>query len=99
MFLDHLNNLNDTGNEKVMMQVADEDGLELLDLKLKIVEGKINTDVYTKPTNSFTYVPPSACYPYKNIQNVPKGMALRLGHILTLMKSIINVPVNIKIIL
>ena len=49
------------------MQVADETVLEFLDLKLKIVKGKINVDVYSKPTNSFTYVLPSTCYPYKNI--------------------------------
>ena len=60
------------------MQVADENGIEFLDLKLKIVEGEINADVYSKPTNSFTHVLPSTCYPYKNIRNVPKGIALRL---------------------
>ena len=38
------------------MQVADENGLEFLDLKLKIIEGKINIDVCPKPTDSFTYV-------------------------------------------
>ena len=59
------------------MPVADENGIEFLDLKLKIVEGKINVNVHSKPTNSFTYELPSA----------------------TLMKSIIKVPVNIKIIL
>ena len=63
------------------MQVADENGIEFLDLKLKIVEGKINADVYSKPTNSFTHVLPSTCYPYKNIRNVPKGIALRLWRI------------------
>ena len=37
--------------------------------------------MYSKPTNSFTYVLPSTCYPYKNIRNVPKGIALRLQSI------------------
>ena len=63
------------------MQVVDENGLAFLDLKLKIVEGKRNVDVYSKPTNSFTYVLPSTCYPYKNIQNAPKGITLRLWRI------------------
>ena len=40
-----------------------------------------NVAVYSKPTNSFTYVLPSTCYPYKNMQNVPKGITLRLWHI------------------
>ena len=60
------------------MQVVNENGLEFFDLKLKIVEGKINTDLYSKITNSFTYALPSTYYPYKNIRNAPKGIALRL---------------------
>ena len=81
LFLDYLNNLDDTGKIKLTMQIAEENGLEFLDLKLKIVEGKVNVDVYSKPTNSFTYVLPSTCYPYKNIRNIPKGIALRLRRI------------------
>ena len=64
-----------------MTQVAEENGLEFLDLKLKIVERKINVDIYSKPTNSFAYALPSTCYSYKDIQNVPKGIALGLWHI------------------
>ena len=78
LFLHYFNNLDDTGKIKFTMQVVDENGLAFLDLKLKIVEGKRNVDVYSKPTNSFTYVLPSTCYPYKNIQNAPKGITLRL---------------------
>ena len=37
--------------------------------------------MFVKPTNSFTYVLPSTCYPKKNINNVPKGIALRLRRI------------------
>ena len=40
------------------MQAAGDDGLEFLDLKLKMVNGKISVDVFSKPTNSFTYVLP-----------------------------------------
>ena len=60
------------------MQAAEDDGLGFLDLKLKMVNGKISVDVFSKPTNSFTYVLPSTCYPNRNIRNVPKGIALRL---------------------
>ena len=63
------------------MQSADDNGLEFLDLKLKIQNGKISVDVYSKPTNSFTYVMPSTCYPRKNINNAPRGIALRLKRI------------------
>ena len=46
-----------------------------------MVNGKISVDVFSKPTNSFTYVLPSTCYPNRNIRNVPKGIALRLRRI------------------
>ena len=81
LYLDYLNNLDDIGKIKFTMQVAEENGLEFLDLKLKIDERKINVDMYSKPTNSFAYVLPSTCYSYKDIQNVPKGIALGLWHI------------------
>ena len=34
--------------------------------------------MYAKPTNSFTYVLLSTCYPKNSINKVPKGVALRL---------------------
>ena len=80
-FLEHLNTMDKTGKIKFAMEVAGENGLEFLDLKLKIVEGKIKVDVYAKPTNSFSYTTPSTCYPKNNICNIPKGIALRLRRI------------------
>ena len=80
-FLEHLNTMDKTGKIKFTMEVAGENGLEFLDLKLKIVEGKIKVDVYAKPTNSFSYTKPSTCFPKNNICNIPKGIALRLRRI------------------
>ena len=80
LFLDYLDNLDDFGKIKFTMQVSDDNGLEFINLKFKIVDRKITVDVYSKPTNSFTYVLPS-CYPCKNIRNVPKGITLRLRRI------------------
>ena len=54
LFLDYLDNLDDTGKIKFTMHVSDENEFEFLNLKFKIVEGKITVDVYSKPTNSFT---------------------------------------------
>ena len=49
---------------------------EFLDLNLHINEhNKICVDVYAKPTNSFTYLLPSACYPKNSINKIPKGIA------------------------
>ena len=64
------------------MDVADQEkSLEFLDLRIKCVDGKLSVDVFTKSTNSFTYEKPSTCYPRKSINNVPRGIALRLGRI------------------
>ena len=64
------------------MEIANQEiGLEFLDLRIKCVEGKLSVDVFAKPTNSFTYVKPSTCYKRKNINNVPRGIALRLRRI------------------
>ena len=46
-----------------------------------MVNGKISVDVFSKLTNSFTYVLPCPCYPNRKIKNVPKGIALRLRRI------------------
>ena len=81
-FLDYLNNIDETGKIKFTMQIADEvNGLEFLDLKIKCLNGKLLADLYSKLTNSFTYVLPSTCYPMKNINKVPQGIALRLRRI------------------
>ena len=37
--------------------------------------------VHSKPTNSFTYVLPTTCYPKKSINNIPHGIALPLRRI------------------
>ena len=64
------------------MEKADqEEGLEFLDFRSKCVKSKLSVDVFAKPTNSFTYVKPSTCYPRQNVNNVPRGIALRLRRI------------------
>ena len=61
------------------MSDANDSLLEFLDLSLYIDEhNKICVDVFAKPTNAFTYVLLSTCYPKENISNVPKGIALSL---------------------
>ena len=77
-FLDYLNYIDSTWKIKFTMQIADENGLEFLNLKLKMNENsKITVEVFSKPTNSLTYVMPSTCYPSNNINNVPREIALR----------------------
>ena len=64
------------------MEVA-EDSLEFVDLKRTFDKEakKISVDVFSKTTKSFTYVLPNTCFPKNNIENIPKGVALRLRRI------------------
>ena len=81
LFLEYLNNIDKTGKIQFAMQDAGDDGLEFLDLKIKIVDDKISVDVFSKLTNSITYVLPSTCSPNRNIKNILKGIALGLRRI------------------
>ena len=81
LFLEYLNNIDKTEKIQFTMQAAEDVGLEFLDLKLKMANGKISVDVFSKPTYIFTYVLPSTCYRNRNIKNIPKGIAIRLRRI------------------
>ena len=61
------------------MSVVTYSALEFLDLSLHINEqNKVCVDIYAKSTNSFTYVLPSTSYPKRNINSIPKTIAIRL---------------------
>ena len=63
-FLQFVNSIEISGKIRFTMSVAKDSALEFLDLSLHINEhNKICVDVYAKPTNSFTYVLLSTCYP------------------------------------
>ena len=81
-FLDYLNQIDSTGKIKFPIQVQDEDGIEFLDLKLKLENSKVAVEVFAKHTKSFIYVLPTSCYPRKSVNNIPRGIALRLRGIL-----------------
>ena len=48
-----------------------------LDVSLSIKNGKIDTDLYRKPTDRNQYLLPSSCHPTDCIQNIPFSLALR----------------------
>ena len=81
-YLDYLNTIDASGKIRFTMETETENGLEFLDLRLKLKGcNKITVDVYSKPTNSFTYVDPKTCYPSRDINKIPEGIALRLRRI------------------
>ena len=98
-FLDCLNQIDSTGKIKFTMQVQDEDGIEFLDLKFKLKNSKIAVEVFAKPTNSFIFVLPTSCYPRKSINNIPRGIALRLRRICVTDEKFDSRSIHIKITL
>ena len=82
LFFNHMNNIYRTTKIQFIMEVA-EDALEFLDLKLTFDKEykHILVNIFAKATNSFTYVLPSNWLPKNSIENVPKGVGLRLRRI------------------
>ena len=70
-----------TGRTKFTMEIAGYTGLQFLDLKLEINEGKIKVDVYAKSINSFSYSTPNTSYSKNNICTIPRCITLRLKRI------------------
>ena len=77
-----MNNVDHTKKVQFTVEVATVT-LELLYFQLKLdKESKqISINVFAKDTDSFTYVLSSTCFPKNNIENIPKGVALRLRRI------------------
>ena len=77
-----MNNIDRTKKIQFTMEVV-EDVLEFLNLKLTFDKEykRISVDIFAKATNSFTYVLSSTCFFKKSVENVPKGVALRLRRI------------------
>ena len=58
--------------------VHSESKFNVLDVTLHLVDGFIQTDVYSKPTDSHLYLPPSSAHPKHVFKAIPFGVALRL---------------------
>ena len=81
-FLDYLNTIDASSKIRFTMETETENGLEFLDLGLKLKGcNKITVDVYSKPTNSLIFVHHKTCYPSRNINKIPVGINLRLTRI------------------
>ena len=74
-FFSFLNSLN-----KDLQYTMEIGGTQLcfLDVKLSIMNGRLETTVYSKPTNSHLYLHSSSCHSKSSIKGIPKGVALRL---------------------
>ena len=74
-FTDYINSLYPTIKFEL---VFSERELHVLDLTLHLVDGFIRTDVYSKPTDSHLYLPPSSCHPKHVFKAIRFGVATRL---------------------
>ena len=62
------------------MEIGKE-SLCFLDLKMSIVNGRLETTVYSKPTDSHLYLHQQSCHKPSVIKGIRKGVALRLRRI------------------
>ena len=74
-----MNKIDRTKKIQFTMEIG-KDVLEFLDVKLKFDKElkRISVDIFPKATNSFTNVLHNNCFPKNSIENVPKGVVLRL---------------------
>ena len=55
--------------------------LDFLDLRITIVDNKLHTTVYSKPTDSHLYLQANSCHQRSSVNGIQKGVALRLRRI------------------
>ena len=70
-----MDNIDQSKKIQFTMEVA-KDSLEFLDLKLMFDKEskKISVNLFSKATNSFTYVLPNTCFPKSNIEKFLKEL-------------------------
>ena len=74
-FTDYINSLYPTIKFELVYSKRE---LHVLDLTSYLIDGFIRTDVYSKPTDSHLYLPPSSCHPKHVFKAIPFGVATRL---------------------
>ena len=52
-----------------------------MDVLVTLKEGKIETDLFVKPTDSHQYLEASSCHPFHCKKGIPYSQALRLNRI------------------
>ena len=67
--------------------------LPFLDIKLCVLDRHIVTDIYSKLTDTFNYLPFSSSYPRRCARNIPYSLARRIRDIVS-DESMINLRLN-----
>ena len=77
-FIEHLNEKDPTIK---FTAECSQTSINFLDVTVSLTGGKINTDLYVKPTDSHQYLHSSSCHPYRCKKGIPYSQALRLNRI------------------
>jgi len=77
-FIESANNLHPSINFTYEYSTTN---IAFLDTKIHISNNKIETEIYTKPTDSHQYLLPSSCHPRHVVKNLPYSLALRIKRI------------------
>lgn len=88
-FLNHLNKQHQFIKFTVTYD-AETKTIPFLDMSVKIENGQIVTDLYTKPTARNQYLMPSSCHPLHITKNIPYSLAYRILRICTYRESFKN---------
>jgi hypothetical protein len=75
-FSDWLNSYH--SNLKFTMTTPSTEGTEFLDLFLYTKHDRIETKIYSKPSDSHSYLLPQSCHPTHVAENIPYGVAHRI---------------------
>ena len=74
-FITYLNNLHPTIKFTSSFSY---NKIPFLDVKVMLLNGRLETDLYVKPTDKHQYLLKSSCHPSHTKQSIPFSMALRL---------------------
>ena len=90
-FYEHANSINSNIKEELRWNNR---AIDFFDTTVKIENGKISTDLFTKPTDKHIYVHTKSCHP-KNVKKaIPYGLGLRLKRIAARKKTTKNTEMN-----
>ena len=81
-----------TDNNKMKSRIKfetniSENSVNFLDVKVNLNNGKITTDLYTKPTGAHLFLNATSSHPTHTIRNIPKGQFIRIRRICTEVSS------------
>ena len=98
VFMEKINGLHETIKFTSSYEPKDR-STTFLDTKVSVVNNRIVTDLYRKPTDKVQYLLPSSNHPGHIFKNIPFSLALRLVRIVSERETLIQRMVELKLML